>query len=97
MSTDTLTDTRDSYSEPPRYQVFVLNDDYTPMEFVIIVLQRYFSKSLEEAERIMWEGHHQGAALVGVYSFEVAETKVAQASRLARQRGYPLRLYLEKV
>ncbi len=73
----------------------LLNDDYTPMEFVIDVLTQVFRKSEAEAERIMLMVHHAGAGLAGVYTFEIAETKVMQTEDLARSEGHPLQCTLE--
>ena len=74
----------------------LLNDDYTPMEFVVHVLQRYFNKSSEDAERIMWHVHQKGVGVCGVFTYEVAETKVAQVMDLARQNQHPLQCRMEK-
>ncbi len=95
MSTDTLSKTFQKTDVPPQYKVLLLNDDYTPMDFVVYILRRFFRKSSEEAEMIMFEGHTKGAALAGVYSFEIAETKVSQVHRAARQEGHPLRCVVE--
>ncbi|MEZ4631319.1 MAG: ATP-dependent Clp protease adapter ClpS [Deinococcales bacterium] len=95
MSTLTRQKTNTQLTEPPMYKVLLLNDDYTPMNFVVQVLQRFFAKSLEEAERIMLEGHERGVALAGVYAFEIAETKVTQVEMVSRQEGYPLKCGLE--
>lgn len=82
---------------PCRYQVVMLNDDYTPMDFVVELLVHIFHKTKEEAEKIMWIIHRQGKAICGIYTYEVAETKVEQAVGLARQQQFPLRCVLEKV
>ena len=95
MSTDTLSKTSDKTKVPPLYKVLLLNDDYTPMDFVVYILKRYFRKTAEEAEVIMFEGHSKGAAIAGIYSLEIAETKVSQAHRAARQEGHPLRCVIE--
>jgi ATP-dependent Clp protease adaptor protein ClpS len=94
---DTLTrsKTETKTKTPPMYRVLLLNDDYTPMDFVVEVLVRYFRKTGEEATRIMLSVHQQGAGVCGVYAFEIAETKVAQVTRAARGAGYPLRCTLE--
>ena len=81
---------------PGQYQVLLLNDDYTPMDFVVYVLISLFHKSDEDAVELMLQVHHQGRAVCGVYPFEIAETKVAQATKMARAEEYPLRCLLEK-
>jgi len=86
---------RHEVRRPPLYRVLLLNDDYTPMDFVVYVLQRYFRKSDQEAQRIMLAVHHQGRGVAGVYTREIAETKIAQVTRLAREEGYPLQVTLE--
>ncbi|MEX2449397.1 MAG: ATP-dependent Clp protease adapter ClpS, partial [Rhodospirillales bacterium] len=78
------------------YNVFMLNDDYTPMEFVVHVLERFFSKSHEEATQIMLHVHRRGVGICGVYTYEVAETKVTQVMDLARQHQHPLQCTIEK-
>jgi ATP-dependent Clp protease adaptor protein ClpS len=81
---------------PPLYQVVLLNDDYTPMEFVVYVLERFFNKGREDATRIMLHVHQHGVGLCGVYTYEVAETKVAQVLDLARRHEHPLQCTMEK-
>jgi len=81
---------------PDLYKVLMLNDDYTPMEFVVHVLERYFQKSIEEATRIMLMVHQQGVGVCGVYTYEVAETKVTQVMDFARKHQHPLQCTLEK-
>ena len=78
------------------YRVLILNDDYTPMEFVVLILERYFSKSREQATRIMLHVHQKGVGVCGVYTYEVAETKVAQVMDLARRNEHPLQCTREK-
>ena len=78
------------------YKVFLLNDDYTPMEFVVQVLETFFGKSREEATRIMLHVHKKGVGLCGVYTYEVAETKVTQVMDAARQAQHPLQCTMEK-
>ncbi len=75
---------------PKRYQVVILNDDYTPMEFVIEVLERFFSLNIEQATRLMLQVHHEGRAAIGSYSRDVAETKAALVVDYARQHEHPL-------
>ncbi|RDI96748.1 ATP-dependent Clp protease adapter ClpS [Meiothermus sp. QL-1] len=77
------------------YKVLLLNDDYTPMDFVVEVLMRYFRKSEPEAVRIMLQVHHAGVGVAGVYPFEIAETKVQQVVQAARREGHPLQCTLE--
>lgn len=93
---EVVTKTRAKTQRPSLYKVLLLNDDYTPMEFVIDVLERFFSKSREDATRIMLHVHHNGVGICGVYTFEVAETKVAQVIEFARQNQHPLQCRMEK-
>ena len=81
---------------PPLYQVVLLNDDYTPMEFVVLVLQQFFSMSIEDATRVMLQVHQKGVAVCGVFTYEVAETKVTQVIDFARENQHPLQCTLEK-
>jgi ATP-dependent Clp protease adaptor protein ClpS len=82
--------------KPSMYKVLMLNDDYTPMEFVVHILERFFNKSRQEATRIMLHVHRRGVGLCGVYTYEVAETKVTQVMDFARQHQHPLQCTLEK-
>ena len=82
--------------KPSMYKVLMLNDDYTPMEFVVHVLERFFSKTREEATRIMLHVHQKGVGVCGVYTFEVAETKVTQVMDFARNHQHPLQCTMEK-
>ncbi len=83
-------------TEPPRmYQVVLLNDDYTPMEFVVMVLQEYFKRDLETATQIMLKIHHDGRGVCGVYSKDVAATKVELVLAAARRGGHPLQCIME--
>ncbi len=83
-------------TEPPRmYQVVLLNDDFTPMEFVVMVLQEYFNRDLETATQIMLKIHHDGRGVCGVYSKDVAATKVELVSAAARRGGHPLQCIME--
>ncbi len=83
-------------TEPPRmYQVVLLNDDYTPMEFVVMVLQEYFNRDLETATQIMLKIHHEGRGVCGVYSKDVAATKVELVLAAARRGGHPLQCIME--
>jgi ATP-dependent Clp protease adaptor protein ClpS len=88
-------DVRDELQHPPKYAVVLLNDDYTTMEFVIEVLQRFFKKTGEEAMQIMLRVHQEGRGVAGVYSHDIAETKVFQVHQLAKSRGYPLHCVIE--
>jgi ATP-dependent Clp protease adaptor protein ClpS len=82
--------------KPPLFQVVLLNDDYTPMEFVVDVLQRIFGMDRTKATRIMLEVHTKGKGVCGVYTFEIAETKVAQVTAYARQHQHPLLCTMEE-
>lgn len=83
-------------TEPPRmYQVVLLNDDYTPMEFVVMVLQEYFNRDLEAATQIMLKIHHEGRGVCGVFSKDVAATKVELVLAAARRSGHPLQCIME--
>jgi ATP-dependent Clp protease adaptor protein ClpS len=88
--------TRPKTKRPAMYKVLMLNDDYTPMEFVVHVLERFFGKSRDEATRIMLHVHQRGVGVCGVYTYEVAETKVTQVMDLARQNQHPLQCTIEK-
>lgn len=90
------TRTRPQTRKPSMYRVLLLNDDYTPMEFVVLVLEHFFNKSREEATRIMLHVHNYGVGVCGVYPFEVAETKVAQVLDLARRSEHPLQCTMER-
>ena len=81
---------------PPLFKVILLNDDYTPMEFVVHVLERFFQKGREEATRIMLHVHQHGVGECGVYTYEVAETKVTQVMDFARKHQHPLQCVMEK-
>ena len=91
-----LTKTKPRTKRPPLYKVLLLNDDYTPMEFVVHVLERFFSKSAQEATQIMLHVHQRGVGVCGIYSFEVAESKAQKTMKYARQNEHPLQLQLEK-
>ncbi len=82
---------------PPLYQVLLHNDDYTTMEFVILVLKKFFGKSTEEATAIMLKVHHDGVGVCAIYTFEVAETKAQRVRSFAKSNGYPLKCSIEKV
>jgi ATP-dependent Clp protease adaptor protein ClpS len=87
---------RSKLQPPKMYRVLLLNDDYTPMDFVIVVLQRFFSLDTEQATRIMLQVHHEGRAACGVFSRDVAATKVEQVSAFARQHQHPLACFMEE-
>ena len=91
-----LTHTEEKVARPPLYRVLLLNDDYTPMDFVVEVLVHFFKKSIPQANRIMMSVHQKGSGLCGVYTFEIAETKVAQVVGFARLSGYPLMCVMEE-
>lgn len=94
--TGIVTKTRPKTKKPSLYKVLLLNDDYTPMEFVVHVLERFFSKGREEATRIMLHVHQKGVGICGVYTYEVAETKVTQVMDFSRQHQHPLQCTMEK-
>ncbi len=91
-----VTRTRTRTRKPSMYKVLMLNDDYTPMEFVVHVLERFFQKTREESTRIMLHVHRRGVGVCGVFTYEVAETKVTQVMDLARQNQHPLQCTIEK-
>jgi len=91
-----ITRTRTQTKRPNMYRVLLLNDDYTPMEFVIAILQSFFNKNPEEATQIMLHVHHNGVGECGVYTYEIAETKVAQVMDHARKNQHPLQCIMEK-
>ncbi|WP_448586164.1 ATP-dependent Clp protease adapter ClpS [Thermaurantiacus sp.] len=95
-STGVVTRTRPQTKRPALYKVLMLNDDYTPMEFVVHVLQRFFRMGLEEATRVMLHVHQKGVGVCGIFTYEVAETKVAQVMDFAKQHQHPLQCTLEK-
>lgn len=88
--------TRAKTKRPPLYKVMILNDDYTPMEFVVMVLERFFGMSHQQSFELMLTVHKKGLAVVGVYSHEIAETKVTQVMDFARQNQHPLQCTMEK-
>lgn len=90
------TKTRAKAKKPSQYKVLMLNDDYTPMEFVVLVLKRFFSMDLEQATRVMLHVHQRGVGVCGIFTYEVAETKVNQVMDFARQNQHPLQCTLEK-
>jgi ATP-dependent Clp protease adaptor protein ClpS len=94
--TDVITETKPKTKRPPLYKVMLLNDDFTPMEFVVMVLERFFGVNQSQAFEIMLTVHEKGLAVVGVFSHEIAETKVAQVMDAARQNQHPLQCTMEK-
>jgi len=94
--TGIITRTRAKTKRPQLYKVLLLNDDYTPMEFVVHVLERFFNKGREEATRIMLHVHHNGVGMCGVFTYEVAETKVTHVMDFARKHQHPLQCVMEK-
>lgn len=92
-----VTDQKTKVEEPPLYKVLFHNDDYTSMEFVVLLLEKLFNKSTAEATRIMLNVHQQGIGIAGVYNREIAETKVAVVHDLAQKNDFPLRCTMEKV
>jgi ATP-dependent Clp protease adaptor protein ClpS len=94
--TAVITKTKPQTKRPSMYRVLILNDDYTPMEFVVHVLERFFNKDRETATRIMLHVHHHGIGECGVFTYEVAETKVTQVMDFARKHQHPLQCVMEK-
>ena len=91
-----VTKVRPKTKKPSLYKVLMLNDDYTPMEFVIEVLEKFFGKGSEEATQIMLHVHQQGIGVCGVYTYDIAETKAIQVTNYARKFEHPLQMQLEK-
>jgi len=94
--TAVVTKTRTRTKRPPLYKVLLLNDDYTPMEFVVYVLERFFGLNHSQSVEIMLTVHRKGVAVVGVFAFEIAETKVAQVMDFSRKNQHPLQCTMEK-
>ncbi len=90
------TRTRTRTKTPSPYKVLMLNDDYTPMEFVVLVLKRFFHMDMEQATRVMLHVHQKGVGVCGIFPYEIAETKVNQVMDFARQNQHPLQCTLEK-
>ena len=93
---ETFSETREDVTEPPMYRVLLINDNYTTMDFVVEILMSVFRKPFEEATRIMLNVHRAGVGVCGLYTHEVAETKVDTVHHLARENGYPLKCSMEK-
>lgn len=96
QDTEGVVQTRTRPKRPNLYKVLLLNDDFTPMAFVVEVLRRFFGMDEARAVKVMLTVHHEGRAVVGVYTFEIAETKVAQVLEFARRHNHPLQCALEK-
>lgn len=94
--TGVVVETRPKTKRPPLYKVMLLNDDYTPMEFVVLVLERFFGMNHAQAFELMLTVHKKGVAVVGVFAFEIAETKVSQVMDFARRHQHPLQCTMEK-
>ena len=94
--TGVVTKTRPKTKKPSLYKVLILNDDYTPMEFVVHILERFFNKNREEAVQVMLHVHRHGVGICGVFTYEVAETKVAQVIEFSRRHQHPLQCTMEK-
>lgn len=95
-NTTVVTKVRPKTKKPSMYRVLMLNDDYTPMEFVVHVLERFFGKNHEDAVQIMLNVHQRGVGVCGVFTYEIAETKVNQVMELARRHQHPLQCTIEK-
>ena len=95
-NTGVVVKARPKTRKPAMYKVLMLNDDYTPMEFVVHVVERFFNKSHEDAYQIMMHVHHNGVGECGVFTYEVAETKVTQVMDFARKHQHPLQCVMEK-
>jgi ATP-dependent Clp protease adaptor protein ClpS len=92
----TIAPSKPELKEPPKYRVLMLNDDYTPMDFVIEVLEGLFAMERDRATRTMLQVHTEGQALCGIFTFEIAEAKVEQANSYAQQHGHPLQCTMEE-
>jgi len=95
--TATISKPKSGTKTPSLYRVILINDDFTPMDFVIHVLQKFFQKEYDEATRIMLQIHHQGFGVCGVFSYEIAETRVYQVNQYSRQNRHPLKCTMERV
>jgi ATP-dependent Clp protease adaptor protein ClpS len=95
-STSVITKVKPKTKRPNLYRVLILNDDYTPMEFVVHVLEKFFQKDAEAATKIMLHVHHHGIGECGVFTYEIAETKVTQVMDFARKHQHPLQCVMEK-
>src|ERR1700761_960355 len=95
-NTSVITKVKPKTKRPNLYRVLILNDDYTPMEFVVLVLEKFFQKDAEAATKIMLHVHHHGIGECGVFTYEIAETKVTQVMDFARKHQHPLQCVMEK-
>jgi ATP-dependent Clp protease adaptor protein ClpS len=95
-STSVITKVKPKTKRPNLYRVLILNDDYTPMEFVVLVLEKFFQKDVEAATKIMLHVHHHGIGECGIFTYEIAETKVTQVMDFARKHQHPLQCVMEK-
>ena len=95
-TTSVITKVKPKTKRPNLYRVLILNDDYTPMEFVVLVLEKFFQKDAEAATKIMLHVHHHGIGECGVFTYEIAETKVTQVMDFARKHQHPLQCVMEK-
>ena len=91
-----LEELKEKITEPPMYKVLLHNDDYTTKAFVVEILTAIFNKSIEEATRLMWQVHRNGAGMCGIYPHELAETKINIVTKAARENGFPLKATMEK-
>jgi len=96
LQEELTTEIDEEVTEPPLYKVLLHNDDFTTKAFVVEILTAIFNKSLEESTQLMWQVHKNGIGVCGVYTFEVAETKIKQVTTLARENGFPLKLSMEE-
>ena len=92
---ETLSEAEEDLQEPPMYRVLLLNDNYTTMDFVVEILVKVFHKSVIEATKIMLDVHKKGRGMVGVYTFDIANTKVSQVRAMAKEREFPLQCSME--
>ena len=95
-TTSVITKTKPKTKRPSLYRVLILNDDYTPMEFVVHILEKFFQKDAEAATKIMLHVHHHGIGECGIFTYEIAETKVTQVMDFARKHQHPLQCVMEK-
>jgi ATP-dependent Clp protease adaptor protein ClpS len=95
-ATSVITKVKPKTKRPNLYRVLILNDDYTPMEFVVLVLEKFFQKDAESAQKIMLHVHHHGIGECGIFTYEIAETKVTQVMDFARKHQHPLQCVMEK-
>ena len=93
---DILEEIGEKTTEPPMYKVLLHNDDYTTKAFVVEILIAVFNKSIDEATRLMWQVHHNGVGVCGVYPYELAETKIKLVTQIAQENGFPLKTSMEQ-